>query len=141
VGIGVGQIESALRKTQQLATAPGPFFAIQIAVTVADELLIERAAPSIGFASRALQQRIAGAPSLEVDINLIRFRLAKVNMGVKKVVCNAKNTYSFESVALRLTPPFFLAPAKAYLPVLTVAQPAKANAASAEAQGAIPGED
>jgi hypothetical protein len=62
-------------------------------------------------------------------------------MDVKKVACNAKNTYSLESVALRLTPPFFLAPATAYLPVLTATQHAKVSAARAKAQAAISGED
>jgi hypothetical protein len=61
-------------------------------------------------------------------------------MGVKKVVCNAKKTYSPESVALRLAPPFFLAPAVAYLPVLIVAQQAKAKAARAEARADRPGD-
>ena len=57
------------KKTQQIATAPETFFAPQMTVTVANALLIEWAAPSIGFASRVLQQRIAGAPGLEVDFN------------------------------------------------------------------------
>jgi|AntAceMinimDraft_5_1070358.scaffolds.fasta_scaffold486390_1 hypothetical protein len=61
-------------------------------------------------------------------------------MGVK-VACYAKKAYSPESVALRLASRFFLVSATAYLPLLTVAQQAKANAARAEAKAAPPGED
>ena len=43
-------------------------------------------------------------------------------------------------MALRLALIFFLAPATAFLPILTVAQQAKFNAARAEAEAARPGE-
>jgi hypothetical protein len=56
------------------------------------------------------------------------------------VVCNAKKTYSPETVALRLASPFILAPSTAYLPVFTVSKQAKANAARAEAEAARPRE-
>jgi hypothetical protein len=74
-----------LRKDAAARNRAGAFLcAPQKTITVADALLIEWAAPSIGLASLVLQQqRIAGAPGL-----------AKVSIGVKKVFCNAKNTYS-----------------------------------------------
>jgi hypothetical protein len=34
------------------------------------------------LASRVLQQRIAGAPGLELDFYRVRFRIAKVNISV-----------------------------------------------------------
>ena len=76
----------------------------QKTITVADALLIEWAAPSIGLVSLVLQQRIAGAPGLEVDFNRVRFRLAKVSIGVKKAVCNAKNKYSPCNIISSLKP-------------------------------------
>jgi hypothetical protein len=79
-------------------------------------------------------KRIAGAPGREVDFNCVRFRLAKANMGVRKVVCNANKTHSPKSVALCLASPFFLAPVTACLPVLEGAQQANTNAARAEAE-------
>ena len=52
-----------------------------------------------------------------------------------------KKRFSLESVALRLASPFFLASGTSYLPILTVAQQAKANAARAKAEATRPGED
>jgi hypothetical protein len=135
------ETKALCEKTRQLTTAPEPDFAPQRTVTVADALLLEWAAPSNGLALRVLQQCIAGAPGLDVDFERVRKRIARVNLGLKKVASKGENTYSRESVAQRLASPFFLAPATAYSKVLTVALQAKANAARAKAEATRPGED
>ena len=135
------ETKALCEKTRQLTTAPEPDFAHQRTVTVADALLLEWAAPSNGLALRVLQQCIAGAPGLDVDFERVRKRIARVNLGLKKVASKGENTYSRESVAQRLASPFFLAPAAAYSKVLTVALQAKANAARAKAEATRPGED
>ena len=134
-------MKELFEKTRQLATAPGPDFEPQRTANVADALLLEWAAPSNGLALRVLQQCIAGAPGLDVDFERVRKRIARVNLGLKKVASKGENTYSRESVAQRLASPFFLAPATAYSKVLTVALQAKANAARAKAEATRPGED
>ena len=52
-----------------------------------------------------------------------------------------KKQFSLVSVTLRLSSPFFLASDTVYLPILTLAQQAKANAARAKAEATSPGDD
>ena len=99
---------------------------------MADVLLLE-------LAFRVLQQCIAGAPGLDVDFERVRNRIARANLGLKKVASKGGNTHSRESVAQRLASPFFLAPATAYSKVLAVAL--QDNAARAKAEATRPGED
>ena len=75
------------------------------------------------------------------DLDRVRNRLASIKKGLQKVADMPKKLLSPESVALRLASPFFLALGAAYLPILTVAQQAKANAARAKADATRPGED
>ena len=118
-------------KTKQLTTAPGPGFAPQMFVTVADALLIDSAAASNTVAVAVLQQRIAGTASHQEDLTRVRKRLAHVLKGLKKMnVGGGGKQYSPESVAKRLASPFFLPPATAYPVFLTVVQQAKVDAAA-----------
>ena len=135
------EMKALCEKTRQLTAAPEPDFVPQRTVTVADALLLEWAAPSTGLALRVLQQCIAGASGLDVDSGRVRNRIAKVKIGLKKVANKGETACSRESVALRLASPFFLASGTSYLPILTVAQQAKANAARAKAEATRPGED
>ena len=132
----------ALReKTELLMALPTRGFAPQMTVTVADAILLESAAPTSGVAVAVLQQCIAGTAGAQEDLDRVRNRLAYIKKGLQKAAGFSKKGFSLESVALRLASPFFLAPGTAYLPILTVAQQAKANAARAKAEATRPGED
>ena len=132
----------ALREKTELLTAlPTCGFAPQMTVTVADANLLESAAPTNGVAVAVLQQCIAGTAGTKEDLDRVRKRLAKIKKGLQQVAGMPKKRFSLESVALRLASPFFLAPGTAYLPILAVAQQAKANAARAKAEATRPGEN
>ena len=128
-------------KTKLLAALPARGFAPQTTVTVADAILLESAAPTNGVAVAVLQQCIAGTAGTQEDLDRVRKRLALIKKGLQQVGRLPKKEFSLESVVARLASPFFLAPGTAYLPILTVAQQAKANAARAKAKATHPGED
>ena len=132
----------ALREKTELLTAlPARVFAIQTTVAVADAILFESAAPTNGVAVAVLQQCIDGTAGTQEDLDRVRKRLALIKKGLQQVGRLPKKEFSLESVVARLASPFFLAPGTAYLPILTVAQQAKANAARAKAKATHPGED
>ena len=116
-------------KTKLLTALPTRGFAPQTTVAVADAILLESAAPTNGIAVAVLQQCIAGTAGAQEDLDRVRNRLAKIKKGLQKAAGFPKKDFSPESVALRLASPFVLAPGTAYLPILTVSQQAKANAA------------
>ena len=128
-------------KTKLLTALPTRGFAPQTTVTVADAILVESAAPTNGVAVAVLQQCIAGTAGTQEDLDRVRKRLALIKKGLQQVGRLPKKEFSLESVVARLASPFFLAPGTAYLPILTVAQQAKANAARAKAEANRPGED
>jgi hypothetical protein len=128
-------------KTKLLTALPTRGFAPQTTVAVADAILLESAAPTNGVAVAVLQQCIAGTAGTQEDLDRVRKRLALIKKGLQQVGRLPKKEFSLESVVARLASPFFLAPGTAYLPILTVAQQAKANAARAKAKATHPGED
>ena len=128
-------------KTKLLTALPTRGFAPQTTVAVADAILLESAAPTNGVAVAVLQQCIAGTAGTQGDLDRVRKRLALIKKGLQQVGRLPKKEFSLESVVARLASPFFLAPGTAYLPILTVAQQAKANAARAKAKATHPGED
>ena len=128
-------------KTKLLTALPTRGFAPQTTVAVADAILLESAAPTNGVAVAVLQQCIAGTAGTQEDLDRVRKRLAFIKKGLQQVERLPKKRFSLESVVARLASPFFLAPGTAYLPILTVAQQAKANAARAKAKATHPGED
>ena len=132
-------------KTKQLAAMPEHGFTPQMRVTVVDALVLEWAATSSSVAASCaaagvLHQRITGTPGTKVDFERVRNRLAKINKGLAKAVCNPRMRYSLKSVARRLESPFYLPTATSYPEFLTVVQQDKADAACAKADAARPGE-
>jgi hypothetical protein len=69
---------------------------------------------------------MAGA---QEDFDRVRYRLALIKKGLRKVAGFPKKLLSPESLAARLASPFFLVPATTYPHVLTLAQQTKSNAA------------
>jgi hypothetical protein len=70
----------------------------------------------------------------------VRSRLAKIIKGVKEASYYPKTRCFPQSLARRLSPPFFLPAASSYHEILKLGQQAKANAARAEAEAARPGD-
>jgi hypothetical protein len=70
----------------------------------------------------------------------VRSRPARIIKGKKKAAYYPKTRRSPQSLVRRLVSPFFLPAASSYLELLTLAQQAKANPASAEAEATRPGE-
>ena len=129
------------KKTELRMALPTRGFAPQTTVTVVDAILLESAAPTNGVAVAVLQQCIAGTAGTQEDLDRVRKRLALIKKGLQQVGRLPKKEFSLESVVARLASPFFLAPGTAYLPILTMAQQAKANTARAKAKATHSGED
>jgi hypothetical protein len=94
------------RETKRLAALPAPVFAPQTAITVADAILLESAPPTNGIAVAVLQHCVAGTAGTQEDLGRVCNRLALIKKGLHEV-------------ALRIAPPFFLAPPATYPQVLT----------------------
>ena len=67
--------------------------------------------------------------------------LPSIKKGLQKVGRSLKKQLSLGSVVAHLALPFFLAAGTPYLPILTVAQQAEANAARAKTEATRPGEN
>jgi hypothetical protein len=125
-------------EAKRLTALPAPVFAPQMAITVADAIILKYAAPTDGVAVAVLQQCIAATAGTQEDFCFARKRPALVKSSLQKVAGSPKKRFSPESPATRLTSPFFLAPATTYPQVIALAQQVKVNAARAEAKAARP---
>jgi hypothetical protein len=134
----------ALREeTKRLTTSPAPGFALQTAITEADNVLLESAAPTNGVAVAVLKQCTLGMAATQEDMSRVRNRLALVKNGLNTVVAGiSKKFLSLENSAARCSrrPSSWRLQRLAYPQVITVAKHAKANATRAEAEAARPGE-
>jgi hypothetical protein len=85
---------------------PVPGFEPQTAIAVADDMLLESAAPTNGAAVAVLQKYNAGMAGTQKDLGRVRNRLALIKKNLQKVAGFPKKAWRRASRRMPATGPF-----------------------------------